>query len=248
MIIRNCLLFCICLGCSTSVHLWSCSHCQCLSSINVLLSFCFCLQRLKYSDDFRNLDIGLFNVIKTRGQSNLTKAASNAPRVLTITIAVPKIWRGSQKLKVGHVTQRRTRIWPVAWFSLRSPPLYTQAKFKSLALAVPEIWWGSQNLKVGPLPLSVGDQDPRLTQCFMSPQGCSLRTTRWSTWQTDWRSDKTPRTSVRMDCISCIRCSLIKRLWALAFIWTRLSFNHVADHLHDLLFYYELSQVIFESH
>jgi len=50
----------------------------------------------------------------TKGQSNLAKAASNAPHSLhavdSITIAVPKICRGSQKLKVGHVTQPRTRV------------------------------------------------------------------------------------------------------------------------------------------
>jgi len=76
----------------------------------------------------------------TRGQSNLAKAASNALHTLhawdSITIAVPKIWRGSQKLKVGHVTQMRTRIWlPVAQFLLGPPTLYMHAKF-------PEIWGG----------------------------------------------------------------------------------------------------------
>jgi len=47
----------------------------------------------------------------TRGQSNLAKAASNASHTLHaldfITIAVPKICGGSQKLSVSHVTQIR---------------------------------------------------------------------------------------------------------------------------------------------
>jgi len=54
--------------------------------------------------------------MKTRGQSNLAKAASNALHTLhaldSRTTAIPKICRGSQKLQVGHVTQTRTRIWP----------------------------------------------------------------------------------------------------------------------------------------
>jgi len=53
-------------------------------------------------------------ITRTRGQSNLAKAASNAPHTPhaldSITIAVPKVCRGSQKLKVGHVTQTRIRI------------------------------------------------------------------------------------------------------------------------------------------
>jgi len=50
----------------------------------------------------------------TRGQSNLAKAASNAPHAHTlesITIAIPKICRGSQKLKVRPVIQTRIRIY-----------------------------------------------------------------------------------------------------------------------------------------
>jgi len=42
-----------------------------------------------------------------KGQRNLAKAASNAPHTVyaldSITIAVPKICSGSQKLEVGHV-------------------------------------------------------------------------------------------------------------------------------------------------
>jgi len=107
----------------------------------------------------------------TRGQSNMAKAASNAPHTLhaldSVTIDVPKICRGSQKLK-GHVTQMRTRIWPtVAQFSLGSSPLYTQ-NFKSLALAVPEIWGKSQNVKVGPFP-SLWGSGPTSNTMFHGP-------------------------------------------------------------------------------
>jgi len=44
--------------------------------------------------------------LTTRGQSNLVKAASNAPHTLHAldSIAVHKIYRASQKLKIGHVT------------------------------------------------------------------------------------------------------------------------------------------------
>jgi len=52
--------------------------------------------------------------IVARGQSNLAKAALNAPHTLHaldfITIAIPRICRGSQKLNVGHVIQTQTRI------------------------------------------------------------------------------------------------------------------------------------------
>jgi len=50
----------------------------------------------------------------TKGQSNLAKAASNAPHTLhaldSMTVAVSKICGGSQKLKVGHVTKTRICI------------------------------------------------------------------------------------------------------------------------------------------
>jgi len=45
---------------------------------------------------------------KTRGQSNLAKAASNTPHTLhaqdSVAVDVPEIRRQSQNLKVDHVT------------------------------------------------------------------------------------------------------------------------------------------------
>jgi len=72
-----------------------------------------------------------------------------------------------------------------------------------------------------PIPLAVGYQDPRVTQCFMGSQECMFTSNNilypisrictvkpsWGVWQTDWQ---TRRTSVTIVCISCIRCSLIK--------------------------------------
>jgi len=50
--------------------------------------------------------------ILTRGQSNLAKAASNAPHTLhahdTVVVAVPEIHRQSKNLKAGHVTPTTT--------------------------------------------------------------------------------------------------------------------------------------------
>jgi len=48
----------------------------------------------------------------TRGQSNLAKAASNAPHTLhsqdSLATAVPKICTQSQKVQVGHMTMHPT--------------------------------------------------------------------------------------------------------------------------------------------
>jgi len=57
----------------------------------------------------------------------LTKAASNAPHTLhaqdSLALVVPEICRGSQKLKVGHVTALRTPVSPTfayLWLSSSS--------------------------------------------------------------------------------------------------------------------------------
>jgi len=78
--------------------------------------------------------------------------------------------------------------------------------------------------KVGLLSLSVGNQDPRVTQCPIHPKQhldpfsrCCTVKPRWAAWQTnrltDWRPDGQTHTSVTIGCISCIaciRCSLMK--------------------------------------
>jgi len=78
--------------------------------------------------------------VLTRNQSNLAKAASNAlhtTRVGLYNYSLPKICRGSQKLKIGHVIQTQTRQSFVC----------TQ-NFKSLTSAVLEIRRGFPQFRI----------------------------------------------------------------------------------------------------
>jgi len=114
-----------------------------------------------YSDKTAGQPLGV-----TRAQSNLAKAASNVLHTLhaldSMTIAIPKICRGSQKSKVGHVTL------PHVTYCCPHPYVCT-LNFNSVASAVPEIRGGSQNLNVGSR-LCGEVQDARLTQCSVGPR------------------------------------------------------------------------------
>jgi len=71
--------------------------------------------------------------------------------------------------------------------------------------------------------LAVGDQDPRLTQCSVVPQVCSLQTAFWSVQpflhnenELSRVTDRqTLKSSVTIVCISCIRCSLKHAIYRL---------------------------------
>jgi len=89
-------------GKSCLLHQFTEKKCNLL--LNVIISFC---QQSSCSRVISKI---------TRSQSNLAKAASNALHTLhalhSITIVTPKVCMGSQKLKMGHMTQTQTRIWP----------------------------------------------------------------------------------------------------------------------------------------
>jgi len=120
--------------------------------------------------------------------------------------------RAILKFRIRSRDRAPHSLWPTPHPSIRMQNL------KYLASAVPEI--GGGLFKTGPPPPLWGDQDPRLIQCSMGPQECSPQTASWSVQPflhseteisrvTDRQTDRqTPRTSVRIDFISCIRCSL----------------------------------------
>jgi len=91
-------------------------------------------------------------------------------------------------LEVAEVKSRlrdpaRTDMWlAFAQFSLGPPAIYTHAKFQVSSFSHSGDTRGFQKLKVGYVtwPLSVGDQDPRLTQCSIGPPKCSPQTVSWS--------------------------------------------------------------------
>jgi len=113
--------------------------------------------------------------LTTKGQSNLAKAASNVLHTLhaldSITIVVPKICRGSQKLKVGHVTQTRTSICCIVFVRAPTPLYASQTLLSVSSFCSGDMRRGSQNLKLGPLPLSVGGSGPAPKTMFYGPPG-----------------------------------------------------------------------------
>jgi len=92
---------CVCSNSSLCYIAVLCRCCHCvISSSTCFPPFCWFT------------DCSVMTIIITQSQSNLAKAALNALHTLhaldSITIAVTKIYRGSQKLKVSHMT--RTQI------------------------------------------------------------------------------------------------------------------------------------------
>ena len=69
-----------------------------------------------------------------------------APNLKFLSSAVPEIWRQSQNLKVGHVTQAMYLFDPILHFLDITPCDQCIPNLKFLASAIPEIWRQSQNL------------------------------------------------------------------------------------------------------
>jgi len=80
-----------------------------------------------------------------------------------------------------HLSVMKVRTDPLcsvayfAQFSLGPPLFYTHAKFQVSSFSRSGDRRASRNLK-SRYPLSVEDQDPRLTQCSMGPQECAPQT------------------------------------------------------------------------
>jgi len=74
---------------------------------------------------------------QTRGQSNLLKAALNASHTLhaldSITIAIPKICRGLQNLKVAQVTQTHMTCYCIGFIGPPAIYRHTKCQFCSLS-------------------------------------------------------------------------------------------------------------------
>jgi len=78
---------------------------------------------------------------RAKGQNNLAKIASSVSRTphardrLALAVSRKGLRKGSQKLKVSHVTPARTPIWPTfaqIWIGFAA--IYTHAKFQKLQL------------------------------------------------------------------------------------------------------------------